>query len=213
MHCRYAVDPSRPWHGIGPLGWAALSGQLHAGAVAALVGDTRAASGTVIPMPPTGDDEDQLDGLKGAIVSAKGKSVFVETTAASFGGDHRDAPRQDWVQKRLGADPPAALASLHDTSATAVLAACGVDPAMVGWVRGDGTLAREVFRRFERLTLQPLARGVEAELAAKLDAPGLSLGFDALRSSDFAGVARAFKGLVEAGLSPSEAAGQLDMDL
>ena len=69
------------------------------------------------------------------------------------------------------------------------------------------------FRRFERLTLGPLARIVEVELRAKLDAPDLALNFDSLRASDFAGVARAYKALTEAGLSPDAAAGQLDMDL
>ena len=217
VHCRYAVDPSRPWHGISPLGWAALSGKLHAGAVAALERDMQAAGAYAVPMPPgenaDDDDDDALAGLKAAVVKAKGKSVFVESTAGSFGGDTRDAPRQDWVQKRLGADPPETLAELLDVTALHVLAACGVDPVMAGLARGDGTLAREVYRRFERLTLQPLARMVEAELSAKLDAPDLALNFDGLRASDFAGVARAYKALTEAGLSPDAAAGQLDMDL
>ena len=217
VHARYAVDPSRPWHGVGPLGWAALSGKLHAAAVAALDADMQAASAYAVPMPPgeNTDDgaDDPLAGLKSAVVSAKGKSVFVETTAGSFGADQRDAPRQDWVQKRLGADPPAALAGLHDASAVAVLAACGVDPVLAGLTKGDGTLAREVYRRFERMTLQPLARIVEAELAAKLDAPGLTLDFRSLRSSDFAGIARGLKAMVEAGVSLPDAAEQLDLDL
>ena len=136
-----------------------------------------------------------------------------KATRGSFGGDHRDAPAQDWVQKRLGADPPTTLLELHDTTAFAVLAACGVDPVLAGLRAGDGTLAREAFRRFERLTLQPLARIAETELAAKLDAPDLELSFNSLRASDFAGVARAFKALLEAGLSPSAAAEQLDIDL
>ena len=168
-------------------------------------------------MPPgeNTDDEadDPLSGLKSAIVQARGKSVFVETTAGSFGGDTRDAPRQDWVQRRLGADPPAALAGLHDTTAQAVLAACGVDPLVCGFARGDGTAMREAYRRLERLVLGPLGRIVETELAAKLDAPDLALSFDSLRASDFAGIARAYKALTEAGLSPDAAAGQLDMDL
>ena len=217
LHVRYAVDPARPWHGVGPLGWAALSGALHAGVARALNNDMAAASGTVIPMPPSegsdNPDDDPLTKLKRAIVAARGKSVFVETTAGSFGGDTRDAPRQDWVQKRLGSDPPATLAGLHDTTAQAVLAACGVDPLVCGFARGDGTAMRESYRRLERLVLGPLGRIVETELASKLGAPDLSLNFDSLRASDFAGVARAYKALTEAGLSPDAAAGQLDMEL
>ena len=217
VHCRYSVDPSRPWHGIGPLGWAALSGRLHAGSVSALSADMNAISSTVIPMPPgenaAAAEDDPLADLKSAITSARGKSVLVETVRGSFGGDHRDAPSSDWQQRRLGPTPDATLAALHDSSAFAVLSACGVDPTLAGLRAGDGTLAREVFRRFERLTLQPLARIVESELAAKLEAPDLEIGFNSLRASDFAGVARAFKGLIEAGLTPQAAAEQLDMDL
>ena len=217
IHCRYAVDPSRPWHGISPLGWASLSGKLHAGAVAALENDMKAASAYAVPMPPgenaQDQDDDPLSGLKSAIVKARGKSVFVESTAGSFGGDVRDAPRQDWVQRRLGADPPEALAGLLDATALQVLAACGVDPVLTGLAKGDGTLAREAYRRFERLTLQPLARIVEAELAAKLDAPDLALNFDSLRASDFAGIARSLKAMLEAGVSIDAASAILDIDL
>ena len=217
VHVRYATDPARPWLGLSPMAWAALSGELHAGVTAALTADTKAAAGTVIPMPPgeNADDEgdDPLAGLKGALTRARGKSVFVESTRGAFGADHRDAPREDWVQKRLGANPPEALAGMLDSTATQVLAACGVDPVLAGLSKGDGTLAREAYRRFERLTLGPLARIVTVELRDKLAAPDLSLNFDSLRASDFAGVARAYKALTEAGLSPDAAAGQLDMDL
>ena len=216
VHCRYSVDASRPWHGIGPLGWAALSGALHAGTVAALGRDMKAAGGYVLPMPPAEADDDDsgsLGGLKGVLAKLSGKTAFVESTRGAFGGDVRDAPAQDWVQKRLGPAPDQTLASLHDTTATAVLAACGVDPVLVGLSKGDGTLAREAYRRFERLTLQPLARVVEGELRDKLDAPDLTLNFDSLRSSDFAGIARAFKALVETGVTPDTAGALLDLDL
>ena len=217
IHVRYATDPARPWLGLSPLAWAALSGELHAGVTAALNADTKAAAGTVIPMPPgenTPDaDDDPLAPLKSAIVAGRGKSVFVETTAGAFGGDTRDAPRQDWVQKRLGANPPEALAGLLDSSATQVLAACGVDPVLTGLSKGDGTLAREAYRRFERLTLGPLARIVESELASKLDAPDLSLNFDSLRASDFAGIARGLKAMLESGLTKEQVGKLLDLEL
>ena len=217
VHVRYATDPARPWLGLSPMAWAALSGELHAGVAAALNADTKAAAGTVIPMPPGENAEDEGDDplapLKAAIVSGKGKSVFVETTAGAFGGDTRDAPRQDWQQKRLGADPPEALAGMLDSTALHVLAATGVDPVLAGLAKGDGTLAREAYRRFERLTLGPLARIVEAELAAKLDAPDLALSFDSLRASDFAGIARSLKAMLEAGVSIDAASAILDIDL
>ena len=30
VHGRYSVDPARPWWGVSPLGWARLTGKLHA---------------------------------------------------------------------------------------------------------------------------------------------------------------------------------------
>ena len=215
LHCRFATDPARPWHGIGPVAWASLSGTLHSGAVAALISRDSAASGYVLPMPPEEADDDDagsLGGLKAVLAALKGKTAFVESTRGAFGGDVRDAPAQDWAQKRIGPEPDETLAGLHNVTAAAVLSACGVDPVLVGLTKGDGTLAREAFRRFDRLSLQPLARTVEGELRSKLDAPDLALNFDSLRASDFAGVARAYKSLVEAGLTPDAAAGQLDME-
>ena len=217
VHCRYATDPSRPWHGIGPVAWAGSSARLHAGAVGALAADMSALPASVVPMPPgentDDEDEDPLAPLKARLVGAKGRSLLVESTRGAFGGDHRDAPRDDWTQKRLGPNPPETLADVHDRSAHAILAACGVDPVLVGWTRGDGTLAREAYRRFDRLGLQPVARTVADELRAKLDAPALSLSFDSLRASDFAGVARAFKAMVEAGVSVDAAAAILDIEV
>ncbi len=215
LHIRYAVDPSRPWLGVSPLGWAALSGKLHAGAVAALEADMRAAPAYAVPMPggqDGGEEDDALDGLRAAILQARGKSVFVETVKGAFGGDTRDAPARDWKQERLGSDPPATLASLHDSTAAAVLAACGVPPEITGLVRSDGTGRREAYRAFERATLQPLARIVEAEIAAKLEAT-VRLDFTSLRASDTASIARAYKALVEAGLSADQAAAIVDLEL
>ena len=217
LHCRYSADPGRPWFGLGPLAWASATGSLHAGVAAALQADMQALSATVVPVPPSetpdNADDDPLAPLKTALLNAKGKSMFAETMRSAHGADHRDAPAQDWIQRRLGSNPPEVLAGMLDSTALHVLAACGVDPVTVGLKTGDGTLAREAFRRFERLTLQPLARIVETELREKLDAPELVLNFDSLRASDFAGIARAYKGLVEAGISGDAASSLLDLDV
>ena len=215
LHFKYSVDSARPFSGVSPLGWANESGALHAGVTNALRADMRAAAANVIPMPPgeTADDPeaDPLAGLKNALKAASGKSVFVETTAGAHGADYRDRPTQDWQQKRLGPNPPETLGELLTTTANQVLSATGVDPLVAGLVRGDGTAHREAFRRFERLTLQPLARLIEPELRAKLEAPDLHISFNSLRSSDFAGLARAYKALKEAGMSAAEINELLDL--
>ena len=214
LHCTWSVDPARPWRGLGPLQAAALSGSLYAGAVGALRADMRATGAQVIPMPPGDDsegDDDPLAELQAAVKAAKGGSIFAETTRAAGGGDHRDAPAEDWKQRRLGPSPDEVLATVHESAAWAVLASCGIDPVLAGLKDGDGPLAREVYRRFERLTLGPLARQVEQEIRFKLDAPDLRFSFDSLRASDFAGIARSFKALVEAGLTPEQSSAILDL--
>ena len=216
VHVMYACDPARPWLGIGPLQAATTAARLLAGAEESLCRDTAAAAAYVIPQPATGvaDDDgvDALAPLKTAMVNARGKSVFVETTSGAYGGDHRDRPREDWMQKRLGPHPPDSLIKLHAAAAEAVLGAVGIDPVLAGFRAGDGTLAREAYRRFERLVVQPLARIVETELRQKLDSPGLTLKFDSLRASDAAGIARAYKALIESGMSPSAANDILDLE-
>ena len=216
LHLRYSADPDRPWQGVSPLGWAAETGALHAGVQQALRSDMRAVPATVIPMPqqreqPDDEDDDPLGPIKRALLGAGGKSVFVETTAGAHGQDRQDAPRLDWTQKRLGPDPPETLAALLSQTANMVMAAAGVDPIIAGLSRGDGTLAREAYRRFERLTLQPLARLIQTELRSKLDAPDLHLSFNSLRSSDFAGLARAYKALKDSGMAPAEINELLDL--
>ena len=73
-------------------------------------------------------------------------------------------------------------------------AACGVPAPLV--VDTDGTAQREAFRHWLHASVQPLGSIVEAELREKLDAPDLALDFSALRASDFASTARAWRSLV-----------------
>ena len=214
VHLRYATDPARIWRGVSPMGFAAETGALHAGVQNALRSDMRAVPATVIPMPqqreqPDDADDDPLGPIKRALLGAGGKSVFVETTTGAHGQDA--APRLDWQQKRLGANPPETLAALLSQTSNMVMAAAGVDPIIAGLSRGDGTLAREAYRRFERLTLQPLARLIQTELRSKLDSPDLTISFNSLRSSDFAGLARAYKALKDSGMSPAEINELLDL--
>ena len=69
-----------------------------------------------------------------------------------------------------------------------------------------GTAAREALRRWLHTTLHPLARAVQAELRAGLNAPELSLNFDGLFASDLSGRARAFGSLVKSGMDIDRAA-------
>ena len=204
LHCRYSVDPARPWQGIGPLARARLSGRLSAELEAALGDEASGTRGYVLPIPTDGQDSSVAD-LRRDIGSLHGRTAFVETLAAGWGDGRMAAPRGDYEPKRLGASPPPTLATLRSDAAQAVLSACGVPVELL--VPGDGTGQREAWRRFLHGTVSPLASCVATELGAKLDAPTLTLGFDKLFASDLSGRARAFQSLVNGGMPVDQAAG------
>ena len=207
-HCRYAVDPSRPWHGVGPLAWARLTGTLAANLETRLGEEAGASAGHVIPVPaadpPTDDGPDRTKQLAADLRTLRGKSVLVETSAAGWGEGRVAAPQADWKPQRIGANPPAGVVSLRSEAAAAVLSACGVPPSLVS--DKDGSGQRESWRRFLHGSLMPVAELVAAELAVKLGIPGLSLSFDRLFASDLSGRARAFQSMVNGGLDVAQAA-------
>ena len=204
IHCQYSIDPARPWVGVGPLERARLSGRLSAELEAALGDEASGTRGYVLPIPSGGQD-DSVSDLRRDIGSLGGKTALVETAMAGWGDGRMAAPRGDYEPKRLGANPPVSLATLRTDAAQAVLSACGVPVELV--TAGDGTGQREAWRRFLHGCVQPLAACVATELAAKLDTPSLTLGFDKLFASDLAGRARAFQSLVGGGMDVNQAAG------
>ena len=66
--------------------------------------------------------------------------------------------------------------------------------------RSDGAAVREAWRRYGHAFLAPVGEIVAAELADRLDRPGLALDFSALFASDITGCARAFASMVQAGM-------------
>ena len=208
VHCRYAVDPARPWLGLGPLQWANATGSLAGRIEAGLSKEAGAPAAQLLPVPQDGGDggdSDPLASLKADIANARGKVLLVETTASGWGEGGAAAPRRDWQQQRIGPAWPEVLDATRKTVAEDVARACGV-PSVLLDARAEGTSQREGLRRFAHLALEPLGRIVAEELAMKLEAPRLRLDFEPLMASDLAGRARAFKGFVEAGLTTEQAA-------
>ena len=213
VHGRYSIDPARPWFGISPMGWADLTGRLHASVEDALADEAGGTRGALIPIPSgpdaDGDDDDTTDpnaDLRADIAALRGKTALVESVAPSGWGEGRTAaPMADWRPQRLGAAPPAPLVDLRDSSARAVLAACGVPPGLFE-AGGDAAGKRESWRLFLHGGVQPVADLVAAELGAKLDVRGLRLTFDRLFASDVQGRARAFQSLTGGGMPADRAA-------
>ena len=210
IHGRYSVDPARPWWGVSPLGWARLTGKLHANIEDAIADEAGGTRGHVLPVPAgpdaDGGDDTTTDpnaALRADIASMRGKTVMVETTAAGWGEGMNAAPRADWKPQRIGANPPASMATLRTDSAQAVLSACGLSAEL--FMPGDAAGQRESWRRFLHGSVQPLGELLAAELAVKLEVPELALRFDRLFASDLAGRARAFGSMVQAGIELDEA--------
>lgn len=201
VHLRYATDPERPWRGIGPIGVAAMAGELSAETASALTDESSGPRGSFLPLPTDGEDE-TIEGLKGDIKTAGGALLAVESAADDWqaGGN---APRDDWQQKRFGPNPPQGLIALHQTATNEIYAACGLSSALFGDSTPAG--AREAWRLALFGTIAPLGRLVETELRRKLD-PDIRLGWDELRASDLSGRARAFQSMVGGGMPVADAA-------
>ncbi len=115
-----------------------------------------------------------------ALLTAMGKIPGARMVA--FGT--RPADPDHWFGKLLAGG--AAYAQVHrDQLVQHMVAACGVRVDLVS--SSDGTGAREGWRRFPFGSVVPLGRLVSAELADKLDMPGLTLAWDELRAADVTG--------------------------
>ena len=210
LHFRYAVDPARPWLGLGPLQWARSTGTLAANLEIRLGEGAGASVGAFVPIPADGggDDEpdtDPLAGLKSDIKAAKGRNLLIETTSAGWGSGRQSAPMSDWTPRRFGADPPDALERLRSESGMAVLTACGVPVSLA--TDADGTSQRESWRRFVLSSCAGVAALVTAELTAKLGTP-VHIGFEGLWAHDLVGRAQSFLKLTAGGMAVTDAIAQ-----
>ena len=207
VHVRYATDPSRPHVGLGPLAWASQSGGLLSAVERSLTDESGGPIGAIVPLPE-GVDKPQATEYQSLFGKLRGR-LALPVTVAGGGGNRAGAPQRDWDPRRVGPDPPEAMVKLRAQVRESILASCGVQPALMA-KDAQATALREAYRQFMHSTAAPLARLIAAELADKLDRPGLRLTFAELHAADIAGKARAWRGLVgkEQTMAP-ERAGKL----
>ena len=207
LHFRYAVDPARPWNGIGPLGWARETGTLAGNLERRLGEEAGGASAYVLPVPSDGGDgenSDPLAMLKADIAAAKGKTILAETTAGGWQKGMSEAPRSDWKPSRLGAHPPDVLRALRSESGMAILSASGVPPGLAS-AGGTAQGAREDWRRFVMGSIEPALALVKEELEKKLETT-ISFDLTGLWAHDLQGRATAFQKMVAGGMALETAA-------
>ena len=194
VSCKYSYDPATPWLGLSPLQWASLTGSLGAAIQTRLGQEAAGASGYILPMPisPQEDDTEDDEGTAGALTAikrdlanSKGRTSFVESSR-SMGGDESARPLKDWESQRYGFNAPDVMAGAQQLSVGQdILSCCGVPVSL--FTDSDGTSQRESWRRFVMGSVESVARLVEAELSAKLETP-IKLEFpEGLWAHDLAG--------------------------
>ena len=198
LHFRYAVDPSTPWRGNGPVEVAALAGRLSAETetVRALGDESSGPVGRLLGIPVDGADA-TVEGLKADIKNAAGRVALLET------GDWGNAGTSvDLDTKRFGAEPPASLVALVSVASQEVYSACGFNSAL--WGGSQAASVREAWRLALFSVLSPLGRLVQSELQDKLE-DTVTLSWQELRASDLSGRARAFQSMVGGGMPVDQA--------
>ena len=202
LHFRYAVDRTRPWHGVAPLSWASGTGALLAIVEKVLSDESRGTRGYVLPIPAGGEDT-EVEALKGDLRALGGGTAVVETTASGWGAGGTAAPAQDWRPQRIGPNYPQAVVHLRQDIERAVAVACGVPLALMGG--GVETAMRESWRLFLHGAVAPLGRMVTEELSEKLQR-SVTLDWTELYAADVQGRARAYQSMTGGGMEPGAAA-------
>ena len=192
VHVRANVDGRAPWKGVSPITHASLSAELLAKIEKALIGETAVPLARVAPGPAAAETSNQLADR----LSKGGVSVV----PADGGMDSRS--RYDIT--KMQPDPAGGMVTLRGDVAGSILLSCGIPNELTRAT--DGGASREAWRHFLFGTAAPLGRLVEAELADKLDVPGLHLDWTDLQASDLSGRARALQSMVGAGMDLDRAA-------
>ena len=194
VHVRIGEDAAAPWRGVSPLAAAADTAGTLAGIENGLRQEAGAVTGYVIPGPLEGLDDAAFAELKRDLQKIAGGSRLVPTLNPRPGDPSSRPGDADWQPRRLGIHPPEALVNLRGAAALDVLASAGIPPVL-GAGNTDATGLREGLRQLYHVTLQPIVRIVEAELARVLEVD-LALDLSALAAADVQGRARAFRALV-----------------
>ena len=196
IHVRYGATALAPWYGQSPLVAAGMDARVLANIVNKLGDDASTPVAHMIPMPD-GATVAQRQGVAKDIRDARGRVIVPETTRAGIGQGAAAAPQRDFESSRVGPDPSANALALQDSAAMAVLRALGIPP---GLYSGSGGASREAYRQFYAVTVNPLAKLMEAELRVKLNLPELAISLDDLAAIDITAKSRAVGTLVQAGV-------------
>ena len=155
--------------------------------------------GQFMVIPQAGESDTQ-QAVTAGLAAMAGKTGVLDVDLSQW---QDSSMGRAFAFQRLGFSYPAGTDMVYGRLCEEVSRACGIPPALVG--RSDGSALREGFRLLLHTLIAPLGQRIVEELSAKLDAP-LEVDFAQLHAADVTGRARAFKGLIESGLSEAQAA-------
>ena len=200
LHLRYAVDPARPWHGISPLQQGGTTRRLLDSLETRLSEEIDGPQGTIIPIPDTASSgvlQSEIRALRGGV------GLVDSVTSAKWGAGPAGKNITEYPVRRVGADPPEVLVNLRRQVEESVLACCGVPQSVLSG--GQAVAAREGFRLFTFLTIQPVARAIAFQIAERFDGTPVAFDFSRLGAADISARSRAVGTFVQAGMSLDDA--------
>ena len=195
IHVRWHCNPARPWAGRSPLQLARLSAEVAAAAEMSMKNELAIRPTRIVPTPSGNREQVEETAAKFRRGGVRGVAWARQTT------DLRADPKPEI----MGPAPTQATVDVRRSAAIEVAAACGIPPPLID-AQAAGQGQREAYRRFALLTIAPALRIAAAEVAAKLDMPGLRLDSGALGAIDLISRARAVQVLVASGFSTEAAA-------
>ena len=205
IHLRYAARPAKPWEGVSPLGMASETQALAGWLEKRLAEEVSTATAYMLALP---EAKSSVEGLKADLKKGGGRLHIVDTTASAWGDGKDSAPRRDWESSRLGASPLKRWGSSGGMLRTTSLEPTESHLRFMAPVARRGSLIANSWLAPSFL----LAKMVLEELALKLDIPNLALDFSELRAADISSRARAYKQLVDAGMTKDEAMAKSGLD-
>lgn len=205
IHIRQATEPATPWRGVAP--WSGVSHRLASALTISLCRESGGPIGNILGLHSNGitdarelrkEVEDATAKLRGGVMV-----YWHDTHGGNVGPYGGSGSSQDATPRRLGPGWGQPVVELLDRESLRLAASCGVPPGLLD-SGSDAGAQREGFRRWMHLGLAKMARLIEGELSAKLEAD-ITLDLSPIHAADVVGRARAVGSLVQAGVDLDEA--------
>ena len=201
VHVRTGASRDTPWSGRSALRNAADLGTSHARIESSVSKELKGAAGRVLPAPLDPRNDPGKKAIQNALNAIVGGPLVVESMASGHGNILRSEGRMssDWMQRRIGPDPPAAVVELRNDLQVSAGIALGI-PAELLRSDASAQARREAWRQCYFGTVLPLARLLQNELRYKLESPELTIRLDELGAADLQARGRSLKSMVDSGV-------------